>query len=242
MEDFIQEIADFLQQYKNVYGPSVYLEGEWAEQQEIKTTPALQPKQAPKPIQRRPVLKQRSPELQACYDEIKDCTACDLSKSRKNFVFGYGHPQAKIMLIGEAPGREEDETGIPFVGAAGKLLDKMLQAIGIVRDDVFIANVLKCRPPQNRDPLPDEVVRCEPYLKKQLEIIRPAILISLGRISGQTLLRSRASLSELRREVHEYNGIPLLVTYHPSALLRNPRWKQESWQDLKKLKGMFDAL
>ncbi|HEM49512.1 MAG TPA: uracil-DNA glycosylase, partial [Caldithrix sp.] len=131
---------------------------------------------------------------------------------------------------------DEDEQGIPFVGRAGKLLDKMLAAIGLHRSDIFIANVLKCRPPQNRDPLPDEILHCEPYLKKQLEIIQPKVLVALGRIAGQVLLKRTDSLSVLRQEPLLYEKTPLIVTYHPAALLRNPQWKQNAWIDLKKIK------
>ena len=241
MEKVLGEIADFLRQYQGLYGRGLYLDGELATQTPVKHQPLIK-KVAAKPMSGKAALKQRSPQLQAFFEEISACQKCVLGKTRKNFVFGYGHPRAKIMFIGEAPGREEDQTGIPFVGPAGKLLDKMLHAIGISREDVFIANVLKCRPPNNRDPLPDEVLHCEPYLKRQLELVKPRILVSLGRISGQTLLRNTLSLSDLRKDVHEYDGIPLLVTYHPSALLRNPRWKQSSWQDLKRLRKMLDGI
>ncbi|HID40399.1 MAG TPA: uracil-DNA glycosylase [Calditrichaeota bacterium] len=174
--------------------------------------------------------------MEAFYQEIKDCQRCPLAKTRTNFVFGSGHPQAKVMFIGEAPGHEEDLQGIPFVGRAGKLLDKMLQAIGLSREDVYIANVLKCRPPGNRDPLPDEIGACEPYLKKQLEIIRPKVLVALGRVSGKVLTREEKSLRDLRENPNDYQGIPLIVTYHPAALLRNPLWKQNAWEDFKRIK------
>jgi DNA polymerase len=140
------------------------------------------------------------------------------------------------MFVGEAPGQDEDEQGIPFVGRAGKLLDKMLAAIGLHRNDVFIANVLKCRPPQNRDPLSDEIAQCEPYLKKQMNLIEPKVLVALGRIAGQVLLKRNDSLSVLRQETLLYEKTPLIVTYHPAALLRNPQWKQNAWIDLKKIK------
>ncbi|HGY56648.1 MAG TPA: uracil-DNA glycosylase [Caldithrix abyssi] len=183
---------------------------------------------------------QRSPELEAFYQEIKDCQRCPLGKTRTNFVFGVGHPQARVMFIGEAPGQDEDLQGIPFVGRAGKLLDKMLQAIGMRRDDVYIANVLKCRPPGNRDPLPDEIVECEPYLKKQLEMIKPRVLVALGRVSGKLLTKEEKSLRELRQNEADYEGIPLVVTYHPAALLRNPQWKQYAWEDFKKIRHIAE--
>ncbi len=154
-------------------------------------------------------------------------------------MFGWGNPDAGLMLIGEAPGKDEDEQGIPFVGRAGQLLDKMLLAAGLKRDDIYIANMLKCRPPQNRDPLPEEIIKCEPYLHRQLELIKPKVLLALGRVAGQNLLKTQDSLSRLREQTHHYEDIPLLVTYHPAALLRNPRWKQSSWQDLKKIKKLL---
>jgi len=242
MSDTLKEIIDFFEQYKTVYNSEIQIDGEIAAPE----APKKQSKPVPRrtvtaPARRRSaVIKQRSPELQAFCDEIKECLKCGLGKTRTNFVFGFGHPQAEVMFIGEAPGQQEDDQGIPFVGPAGQLLDRMLFAINLKRDDVFIANVLKCRPPRNRDPQPEEVIQCEPYLQKQLEMIKPKVLVSLGRISGQTLLRCKDSLTALRKEIHEYNGIPLIVTYHPSALLRNPRWKRESWMDLKKLKELLE--
>ena len=242
MTDTLQQIIDFFEQYKTVYSSEIQIDGEITmPAPEIPKKQPVQQRTVSAPARRRSsVIKQKSPELQAFYDEIKECQNCALGKTRKNFVFGFGHPQAKVMFIGEAPGQQEDEQGVPFVGPAGQLLDRMLYAIGLNRDDVFIANVLKCRPPRNRDPLPAEVIQCEPYLQKQLELIKPKVLVSLGRISGQTLLRCNDSLTALRNEIHEYNGIPLIVTYHPSALLRNPRWKRESWIDLKKLKELLE--
>jgi uracil-DNA glycosylase family 4 len=240
MSDTLQEIINFFEQYKTVYNSEIHIDGELSAPEIPKKQPVQRRTVTPQIRQRRAFIKQDSPELQAYFEEIKDCQKCALGKTRTNFVFGFGHPQAKVMFIGEAPGQQEDEQGVPFVGPAGLLLDKMLFAIGLKRDDVFIANVLKCRPPQNRDPLPAEVVQCEPYLQKQLDLIKPKVLVSLGRISGQTLLRCNDSLTALRNKIHEYNGIPLLVTYHPSALLRNPRWKRESWIDLKKLRELLE--
>lgn len=243
----IADIESFLQWYKLVYGDSIHIDGQIVSEGDI-TLPQAAPVNSPsKPAQSvkrtiRPPRKagkrepQRSPELEAFYQEIKDCQRCPLAKTRTNFVFGSGHPQAKVMFIGEAPGHEEDLQGIPFVGRAGKLLDKMLQAIGLSREDVYIANVLKCRPPGNRDPLPDEIGACEPYLKKQLEIIRPKVLVALGRVSGKVLTREEKSLRDLRENPNDYQGIPLIVTYHPAALLRNPLWKQNAWEDFKRIK------
>ena len=167
-------------------------------------------------------------------NKIKNCLKCDLGNSRKNFVFGSGDPNASLLIIGEAPGEQEDLSGEPFVGRAGKLLDKMLMAINRSRNnDVFICNVLKCRPPDNRDPKKEEINECEPYLINQIDLIAPKLIVALGRIAGKTLLGVEKSLKEMRGILHEYHTKPLIVTYHPAALLRNPNWKPEAWEDFK---------
>lgn len=173
---------------------------------------------------------------------INQCTKCELCESRNKFVFGAGNPNADLMLVGEAPGADEDKNGVPFVGRAGKLLDKILAAIDINREDVFIANILKCRPPNNRDPLASEVDKCEPYLKRQIELINPKVILALGRIAGQTLLKTNKSLTKLRQEEHNYHGKILMVTYHPAALLRNPNWKRPTWEDVQKVKKIYEEL
>ena len=163
------------------------------------------------------------------------CTACDLCKTRKNVVFGSGDPHAKLMVIGEAPGENEDKQGEPFVGAAGQLLTNMLKAIGFDRKDVYIANILKCRPPNNRDPLPHEVEKCTPYLKQQIAFIKPKAILVLGRIAAHFLLNTDESLTRLRGKDFEYEGIPLVLTYHPAYLLRVPAEKRAAYQDLLRL-------
>jgi DNA polymerase len=173
---------------------------------------------------------------------ICTCTKCPLGHTRTNFVFGVGNPQADIMLIGEAPGAEEDAQGEPFVGRAGQLLNKILEAIQLRREEVYICNILKCRPPNNRDPLPEEITACEPHLWKQIELIKPKLILCLGRISAQVLLKTNASLTELRAGVHNYRGIPMMVTYHPAALLRNPHWKRPTWEDVQKFRKLYDEL
>lgn len=162
------------------------------------------------------------------------CEKCDLHKSRTQTVFGVGDPGADWLLIGEAPGAEEDRQGEPFVGRAGKLLNAMLEAIGLERDSVYIANILKCRPPNNRDPGQAEVIACEPYLKQQIELIRPRIILALGRIAAQNLLKIEIPIGRMRGKRYEYadTNIPVVVTYHPAYLLRSPREKRKSWQDL----------
>ena len=175
-------------------------------------------------------------------NQINKCHKCDLGNSRTNFVFGVGDPDASLMLVGEAPGEKEDIEGEPFVGRAGKLLDKILIAIGRSRNkDVFICNVLKCRPPNNRDPLSTEVKECEPYLEHQINLIKPKLIVALGRIAGKTLLGVDNSLKSMRGEIHNYYDIPLIVTYHPAALLRNPNWKPQAWKDFKWIKSIIES-
>ena len=171
---------------------------------------------------------------------ISNCQECQLSKTRKNFVFGFGDPNADLMLVGEAPGYDEDNQGVPFVGKAGKLLDKILLAIDLNRfEKVYIANILKCRPPKNRDPLPSEIETCIPYLKKQIEIIRPKLIVALGKVAGKSLTGEDISLKEMRDTTYSYNGIPLKVTYHPAALLRNQSLKIFAWDDFKWIKSQM---
>lgn len=172
---------------------------------------------------------------EALRERVQQCRRCPLYQTRTQGVFGIGNPQAQLMLIGEAPGAEEDRRGEPFVGRAGKLLDEMLRAIGSSREAVYITNVLKSRPPNNRDPRPDEVAACEPYLRRQLELVSPRVILVLGRIATQYLLKSTQSLSRLRGQWHQYGpcATPLRVTYHPAYLLRSPADKYKAWQDLK---------
>jgi DNA polymerase len=180
--------------------------------------------------------------LEALRAEVLPCTKCALSERRTNTVFGAGDPDADVVFVGEAPGEEEDKQGEPFVGRSGQLLTKILEAIGYARDEVFICNILKCRPPNNRDPQPAEVAACEPHLKAQLAILRPRVICCLGRVAAQTLLGTTASLGKLRAAVHFYAGIPVMATYHPAALLRNPNYKRDTWDDVRKLRALVDAL
>ena len=180
--------------------------------------------------------------LEELNNAICACMKCGLGKTRINFVFGVGNPNADVVIVGEAPGADEDEQGEPFVGRAGQLLNKILEAVQFKREEVFICNVLKCRPPNNRDPQAEEIDCCEPYLWKQLEIIKPKIILCAGRIAGQSLLKTNASLTLLREKVHDYRGIPLMVTYHPAALLRNPNWKRPCWEDMQQFRKLYDEL
>ena len=174
-------------------------------------------------------------------NEVKNCYKCSLSASRTNTVFGYGDFNASLMIVGEAPGQQEDLSGNPFVGRAGKLLDKMLTAINRSREkDVFICNVLKCRPPENRDPTLHEIKECEPYLVNQIDLIKPKLIVALGRVAGKTLLGVDKSLKDMREKIHNYYDFDLIVTYHPAALLRNPNWKPEAWNDFKWIRSLID--
>ncbi|RPH37459.1 uracil-DNA glycosylase [bacterium] len=171
---------------------------------------------------------------------IHDCTKCDLWKARTNFVFGTGNPHATFMVVGEAPGADEDAQGKPFVGRAGQLLNKILEAIHFKREDVYIANILKSRPPGNRKPAPEEVEACLPYLKKQVELIKPKVILCLGLTAAENLLGTTEGLGRLRGRVLDYEGIPVMVTYHPAALLRNPAWKRPTWEDVQAARALHD--
>lgn len=180
-------------------------------------------------------------DLETFRQQICECVRCPLGHTRTNFVFGSGNPDADIFFVGEAPGQQEDRQGLPFVGAAGELLTKIIGAIQLSRDDVYICNVLKCHPPNNRDPQPDEVASCEPYLQRQIEIVRPRVICCMGRHAAHALLKTEASLSRLRGKLHQYQGIPLIVTYHPAALLRNPGYKRAVWEDVKWVRRLYDG-
>jgi uracil-DNA glycosylase len=215
------------------------------------SAPAATPRAAAAPpptkIQSMPVVLPPAPEspagdpvgprgaaaLQAVRDHLGDCQRCKLAPLRTNLVFGVGNPEADLIFVGEAPGADEDAQGEPFVGKAGQLLTKMIEAMGYRRQDVYICNVLKCRPPGNRNPEPDEVAACEPFLKRQLAAIRPRMIVALGKFAVQCLLRDESPISRLRGNFRTYEGIPLMPTFHPAYLLRDPSKKKLAWQDLK---------
>ena len=235
MEEQLQKIEDYLKAQKNLFGNRLILSESMIDnideiQYNIKVEKSMEKVSEPK-----------STNLLDKYnDQIKNCMLCELGSTRTNFVFGTGNPNAQLMFFGEAPGKDEDLKGEPFVGRAGQLLNKMLLAIGTNREEVYIANVLKCRPPNNRDPKPDEIDKCEPYLLNQIDLIKPRVIVALGRFGGASLLRSTMSLGEMRKSEHLYNNIPLIVTYHPAALLRNPQWKRQAWEDLQKIQTFLD--
>lgn len=172
-------------------------------------------------------------------EEILKCKQCSLSDSRKNVVFGIGNPNADLMFVGEAPGYYEDQKGEPFVGKAGELLTKIINAIDFKREEVYIVNILKCRPPENRNPNDDEITLCSPFLIKQIEIIKPKIICALGTFAIQTLLKTTESIGNLRGKFYDYNGIKLIATYHPAYLLRNTQDKRKTWEDMKKIRDFL---
>jgi uracil-DNA glycosylase family 4 len=171
---------------------------------------------------------------------VAACKLCTLHATAKNPVPGEGNPEAKFVCVGEAPGATEDETGRPFIGQAGQLLTKILAAINLQREDVFICNVLKHRPPGNRNPQPDEIAVCSPYLLKQLALLQPRVILALGTFAAQTLLQTTRPIGKLRGQIHRFHGVPLVVTYHPAALLRNPNWKRPTWEDVQLARRVFD--
>jgi DNA polymerase len=180
--------------------------------------------------------------LSALEEKYRNCNKCSLWEGRNKFCYGNGNPQAKLMLIGEGPGADEDRIGKVFVGRAGQLLTKMLQAINLSRDEVYIANIVKCRPPENRNPLPEEKQACLPYLKEQISIIQPEILLLLGRVAAVTLLETDLPLKVFREKEYIFMNIKTFVTYHPSALLRNPSWKKFAWIDLQKVQREYQSI
>lgn len=189
-----------------------------------------------------PCTKDSSRRLEEVREELGECTRCKLAAGRQKIVFGVGNPSARLMFVGEGPGAEEDARGEPFVGRAGKKLDEMIQAIGLQRSDVYIANIVKCRPPGNRDPQPDEVGTCAPFLHKQIEAIRPRVIVTLGSPATKTLLDTKVGITKLRGSWHEYAGIPVMPTFHPAYLLRAYTMENRTkvWEDLKAARSRMD--
>ncbi len=180
--------------------------------------------------------------LEEHFKAICECQLCPLGKTRNKFVYGVGNPNAKLMFIGEGPGADEDAKGEPFVGRAGQLLDKILAAIQLDRTQIYIANIVKCRPPENRVPAPTEMETCFPYLKEQIRIIKPKLLCALGKTAAQALIGEVPALGKVRGRWHDFEGIPVIVTYHPAALLRDPAYKKGTWEDMQVLRARYDSL
>lgn len=184
----------------------------------------------------------RSAELAALAGAVAACTRCRLAEGRNKTVFGAGNPNADLMFVGEGPGADEDRQGLPFVGAAGELLTRIIQAIEMTREEIYIANVVKCRPPGNRDPQPDEVAACRGYLEKQIALIRPKVIVALGKVAAQTLLGNDAPIGRMRGQWYSVQGIPTMVTYHPAALLRNAALKRPTWEDMQQVRDQLRGL
>ncbi len=230
--DALNEAQRYLMEQKDLFGNTVYI-GE-------------KPKSAPSAAEMEFRYPQENWVSSVSLDELDGnicvCLKCPLGQTRTKFVFGVGNPHADVMFIGEAPGADEDAQGEPFVGRAGQLLNKIIEAVQMKREDVYICNILKCRPPNNREPQQSEMETCTPYLYKQIELVKPKFIICLGRISAQWMLQTNETLTALRARVHDYHGIKLIVTYHPAALLRNPNWKRPAWDDMKMFRKMYDEM
>jgi len=180
--------------------------------------------------------------LHSLYERSRTCTKCRLASTRTNFVFGEGNPDARLVVIGEAPGADEDALGRPFVGRSGQLLDKILQAVQFRREEVFICNIIKCRPPPNRNPLQDEIACCMPWLLDQLDLINPSMLLLLGKVAANTILQNTLSLGAMRGKIIRWKQFDCVVTYHPAALLRNPNWKRGCWEDVQIMRHHYEML
>jgi DNA polymerase len=207
----------------------------WAGRQDQPSAPAV-------PDESAPSSESAVRQLAAIREDIGDCVRCKLCRlGRKQIVFGVGNPEADLMFVGEAPGRDEDIQGIPFVGRAGQKLTQIIEAIGLTREDVYIANVIKCRPPDNRNPEPDEVDQCEPFLFRQVDTIKPKVIVALGTFAARSLLKTMEPISRLRGRVYEYRGAKLVPTFHPAFLLRNPSCRREVWEDMKKVRALLNG-
>lgn len=235
-EKLIQSLID----QKEIFGDDLFQENIYSRKTEIIKTPAN--------IDENESLFEEAEEWKKAksLDEleklINGCEKCILHKGRTNFVFGAGNPDADVMVIGEGPGAEEDKQGKPFVGRAGQLLTDILKAINFTREEVYIANVVKCRPPGNRTPLPAEMDECLPYLRKQIKLINPKVILCLGLTAAQGLLHKKESLTNMRGKIFDFENAKVMVTYHPAALLRNPNWKRGCWEDVQKFRKLYDEM
>ncbi len=240
------EIENFLNFYKEIYGDNLWLNFSYSINTQSIIASENKTSNSYKPTISHSIDIfsidddwYNSTSLSELENRINRCTKCELSKTRTKFVFGSGNPYADIMLIGEAPGADEDLQGLPFVGRAGQLLTKLLKEVGIERNDVFICNILKCRPPNNRKPLPSEIEMCKPYLLKQIEILNPKVIVALGATAIEGLFNMKKKMSELRGSILSLNKIPVIVTYHPAAILRNPNLQREVIEDFNLLLNKF---
>lgn len=237
----LNAIKTFLETQRDVYGDTLYLD----QTRPKASSSGVVVRPGTTSVAEPPASYGDLPTLDELQKTVSNCRKCDLCKTRTQTVFGSGNPRADILFIGEAPGADEDAQGLPFVGRAGQLLTQMIEqprSLNIQRSQVYIANILKCRPPGNRKPAQAEIEQCEPYLIAQIENIRPKIICALGLTAANTLLKNTLSMTGMRGQVFDYHGVPLMVTYHPAALLRNPNWKKPAWEDLLKLKDMLDHM
>lgn len=244
-QKILSDARNFLRQQEEMYGGDVLIEKSSSSQQTKPKEEVKKKKQTEHSSVREPVSGrlETAPTLTELQKTVSACTKCKLCTTRTQTVFGSGNTKAVIMFIGEAPGADEDAQGLPFVGRAGQLLTKMIEeprSLGLPRSEVYIANILKCRPPENRKPQPGEIEQCEPYLIAQIENIRPKIICALGATAANTLLNNSLSMGAMRGQTYDYHGTPLLVTYHPAALLRNPNWKQPAWEDMLRLRAIYE--
>ncbi len=252
MAELLSDIRGILEQERELFGDALL-----TDPTQRKETTMARPKPERRPPAEEPVLFEAAgpaappltheawgsaESLRELHDMTCTCVKCPLGHTRTKFVFGTGNPAATLMVIGEAPGADEDAQGEPFVGRAGQLLNKILEAIHFRREDVYICNILKCRPPGNRKPLAEEVDLCIPYLRKQIGLVKPRVILALGLTAAENLLGTTESLGRLRGRVLQYEGTPLMVTYHPAALLRNPNWKRPTWEDVQAVRKLHDEL
>jgi uracil-DNA glycosylase len=243
MYDFLRsEVIKALEDQKEIFGDELFIPGlfqtkivaEKITTKKVKVEPDLFPEKME--------TWETSQNLEDLNRLICNCNKCALHKGRNKFVFGIGNPKADVLLIGEGPGAEEDKQGEPFVGRAGQLLNDILKAIKFTRQEVYIANVVKCRPPGNRTPLPDEMDSCMSYLLKQIELIKPKLILCLGLVAAGALLKKKDSLGKMRGKIYEFNNTKVMVTYHPAALLRNPAFKRDCWEDVKAFRKLYDGI
>jgi len=249
MPSIHEDIVNYLRQQREVFGQRLYVDTidveafdiPWTQEADVDSTPSVGTLIQETPMAVSDDGWKEGMSLEEYGQAISSCLKCPLGHSRTKFVFGSGNPSADVLVIGEAPGADEDEAGLPFVGRAGQLLTKILESVNFSRDEVYICNILKCRPPNNRKPLVSETDQCEPYLKRQIDLVQPRYILCLGLTAASTLLRTKQAMKDLRGKTLTYEGIPTVVTYHPAALLRNPEWKRDTWEDMKRLRALVDA-
>jgi len=235
-----KQIIEALKDQKDIFGDELLMTKSKKPEAPTKSKKVKATEQELFPVEMK--LWESATTLEELEGKINNCTNCVLHKGRGKFVFGSGNSNADVMVVGEGPGAEEDKQGLPFVGRAGKLLTDILKAIDFSRDDVYIANIVKCRPPDNRTPLPDEMETCLPYLKKQIELIQPKLILCLGLTAAKGLLKKKESLTSMRGKVFEFENAKVMITYHPAALLRNPNWKRPCWEDLQNFRKLYDEI